>query len=451
MTIVEKYIKRAKLDTRSYHLVENIIGSFLVKGASILISLLLVPLTINYIDPTRYGIWLTLSSIVAWFNLFDIGFGNGLRNRFTEAQSNGNVVLARNYLSTTYISIGAFFLFLGIVFIAFNSFIDWSIVLNAPKEISNELSITALSVFSFFCIQMALKPLNTLLIADQKPAKAALIDMLGQALSLIVIFVLVKTTDTSSLLTLALALTIPPVIILILATAWYFYGNYKTFKPSFKYFDIALVKDILSLGLKFFVAQIAGLIMYQTSNIMITQLSSPLDVTKYNIVFRYFNVLFSFFMILVTPLWSSYTEAYVKNDTIWMVKVLKRMRFLFVLFVLGGLILLLISSKIYIYWIGDIVNIPFTLSILMCLYVILQMWVSLHTYLVNGIGKVQLQLYFSFFEIVMYLPISFLLGKAYGINGVLSGMIFFAFLRACWTPIQLKKLLNKSAKGVWAK
>ena len=52
-----------------------------------LISLLLVPLTIDYLNPTQYGIWITLMSVIAWFNFFDIGLGNGLRNKFATAKA----------------------------------------------------------------------------------------------------------------------------------------------------------------------------------------------------------------------------------------------------------------------------------------------------------------------------------------------------------------------------
>lgn len=67
---------------RSIKAKKNILASFIIKGLSIAISLVLVPLTINYINPTQYGIWLTLSSIVAWFSFFDIGLTQGLRNKF---------------------------------------------------------------------------------------------------------------------------------------------------------------------------------------------------------------------------------------------------------------------------------------------------------------------------------------------------------------------------------
>ncbi|MBE0664157.1 MAG: hypothetical protein IH597_17000 [Bacteroidales bacterium] len=60
---------------------KNILASFIIKGLNIAIGLALVPLIINYLDPTRYGIWITLSSMIAWFGFFDIGLGHELRNR----------------------------------------------------------------------------------------------------------------------------------------------------------------------------------------------------------------------------------------------------------------------------------------------------------------------------------------------------------------------------------
>lgn len=75
---------------RSVKAKKNILGALLIRGTSILISLAMVPLTIDYVNPSRYGIWLTLSSIVGWFAFFDIGLTQGLRNKFAEALAEGD-------------------------------------------------------------------------------------------------------------------------------------------------------------------------------------------------------------------------------------------------------------------------------------------------------------------------------------------------------------------------
>ena len=92
----EKY---KQLDERSRKSVFNIILSFGAKGITIVTQMMIVPLTINYVNPTQYGIWLTLSSIIAWISFFDLGFGNGMRNKVAEAKAKGNTELAKLFVS----------------------------------------------------------------------------------------------------------------------------------------------------------------------------------------------------------------------------------------------------------------------------------------------------------------------------------------------------------------
>ena len=98
---------------RSVKAKRNILASIFIKGISIAINLVLVPLTIDYVNPSRYGIWLTLSSIIGWFSFFDIGLTQGLRNKFAEAKTKGDDAIAQVYVSTTYAILAIIFGFLG--------------------------------------------------------------------------------------------------------------------------------------------------------------------------------------------------------------------------------------------------------------------------------------------------------------------------------------------------
>src|ERR1700761_5284446 len=80
----------------------NVAVSFLLRGINIAIGFVLIPMTINYVNPVQYGIWLTLSAIIAWFNFFDIGLGNGLKNKLAEANALNDTDSAKIYVSTTY-------------------------------------------------------------------------------------------------------------------------------------------------------------------------------------------------------------------------------------------------------------------------------------------------------------------------------------------------------------
>lgn len=64
---------------RSIKAKKNILISLFLKGISILISLMIVPITLDYLNPAEYGVWLTLSSLLVWIGFFDIGLTSGLR------------------------------------------------------------------------------------------------------------------------------------------------------------------------------------------------------------------------------------------------------------------------------------------------------------------------------------------------------------------------------------
>ena len=84
--------KLFKGSERTAKVKKNAIGSILIKGWSILISLILVPMTMDYLSPEIYGIWLTVSSVIVWLNFFDVGFTLGLKNKLAEALAEGDYV-----------------------------------------------------------------------------------------------------------------------------------------------------------------------------------------------------------------------------------------------------------------------------------------------------------------------------------------------------------------------
>ena len=102
---------------RSVTVKKNIIYSFLIKGGSIFLSMLIVPLTLGYVSTELYGIWLTLSSVIAWFHFFDMGLTLGLKNRLTEALTVNDTEKAKRLVSTTYISLCSIFIPLAILLI----------------------------------------------------------------------------------------------------------------------------------------------------------------------------------------------------------------------------------------------------------------------------------------------------------------------------------------------
>lgn len=436
--------------SRSINIVRNIFASFFIRGCSIAISLVLVPLTIKYINPTQYGIWLTLSSIIGWFGFFDIGFGNGLRNKFAEALAKGEHDLAKTYVSTTYAILAIIIGIVLVLFCCINPFLNWVKILNAPPSLGHELSLLALIVFVFFCLQFILQLITTIITANQQPAKASFFNLLGSIFSLIVIVILTKTTS-GNLIYLGLALGCTPVVVLLSSSLWFYTHEYRKYAPSLKHVNFAYARNLMGLGIKFFVIQIAFVILYETSNIIITQLFGPSQVTPYNIAFKYFSVVPMVFNIVLTPFWSAFTEAYIKKDEQWIRSTIRKLIKFWLLLLVGALSMLVLSNKVYQLWVGSMVQVPFLLSVCIFFYVMINAWCMIFSMFLNGVGKLKLQLYSSIFGALLNIPLAIFLAKQVGIAGVVLSVCLLGLFGAVWSPMQYYKIINNKATGIWNK
>ncbi len=439
---------------RSVEAKKNVIGSLFIKVMSIAISLVLVPITIHYINPTQYGIWLTMSSMVAWISFFDIGFTHGLRNRFAEAKARGDLKLVKTYVSTTYFFIGIIFISLWIVLLLANQYINWGKLLNINENAAQEVTSLAYIIFTYFCFQFIFKIISTILIADQKPAKAAMLDLLGQFFSLIVIYILTKIT-TGSLIYLGLALGVAPTLVIVGANLFFFKTKYKDYAPSIRFVKKKYAKDIMGLGLKFFVLQITAIVQYQSILFLIAHYFDTLQVTSYNIAYKYFGVLQMGFTILIAPLWSGVTDAYNSNDINWIRIAVKKYLYILVPFIVIGGVMLAVADPIYNIWLGKgVVNISFNISLLCYLFFSTRMFASIFVFVINGIGALQIQFYSSFISSIGFIALSLLLIKKFhlGIESILISSIISNVFGYIIAPVQYYNIIIKKSKlKIWYK
>ena len=344
-------------DLRTIKAKKNILALIIIKSINIITGFLVVPLTINYVNASSYGIWLAISSIVIWVSNFDLGLPNGFRNKFAEAIATNNHILARKYVSTTYILLSLIFTtILGILIIS-NETTNWSTFLHVDYRLATELHYVFLVISIFFSIRIVASIFLFMLMADQRPALAATIQTAGQVIALATIFVLTITTK-GNLLFLALALAGMPCLTLLFTSC------------------IAFI----------------NILILQIINIVVSRELGSMAVAQYNIAFKYFSVVYIATEMIVAPFWSGYTEAYTKQDFKWMHNILSKLEFILLLSIPFIILMCLGTDFVIRLWIGNAVTIPYTLSIAMGLFVFFQSAYCMYSNLVNGIGKVKIQL-----------------------------------------------------------
>lgn len=435
-------------DTRNRMLRNNILFSGILKIISLSTSLLIIPITINYLNNEIYGIWMTITSVLFWINTFDIGLGNGMRNYLTGAISRKDFNLGRRYISTTLALLTVIALTMAIITSVPMSILDFNQFFNT-KALSNEGLRNALIVaIGFTLLNFVVKNIGLIFVAMQKYAINDLLSVSGNVIALGIIYLLTKFT-TGNLLYVVLAYTATHSLIFMLAAIPLFI-KHPELRPSFKYFDKGLTRQIIGKGLSYFVIQISScLVIFGAANMFITQYCGPSAVTTYNIAYKYFNLLVIAYTIILAPMWNAYTDAYVKGDMKWIANNFNRTLKLWGVSVIGGIIMLLGCQIFYHLWIGDNVSVPFTVSLSTLIYVCFFNLNNCVTYLINGLNKLKVQIVTSLAFTAIYVLVVLSIGDKLGIEGVVLCMAGSYASMSIIHLYQCRLLIKNKAKGIW--
>lgn len=437
-------------DQRSVRAKQNIFASAIIKALNSLISFILIPLTLGYLNAYEYGIWLTLSSILSWINSFDIGLGNGLRNKLGIALAEDDLTKGRSYVSTTFVMLCLISALIFVIGLPVINSMDWYAILNVGRETIGNLRQIILASFFFFCTNFIFKFIGNVYQALQLPAVNDLLSFLGHLLSLVVIFIMTRTMP-GSLFWVAIVYSAAPLLVYLLCYPITFIYKYPNLAPSVKSFDKNCLHDLLTLSILFFVIQVMGIVLFSLSNLLISNMFGPDQVTPYNIAYRYFWLLPMTFSLFLSPVWSAATDAYAKNDIQWIRKSLNKLRYMLLFVLMIVIVMVLLSDLVYKIWIGTEVEIPFKLSAITGFYVFIILYSLVYSSFLNGMGKIRLQALNICCVAIAFYPICSLLGKQFGVSGIVLGMCMVNIPGAVLNRIQIAKLLDGKAFGLWNK
>lgn len=438
---ITKYLNDG--DARSIAAKKNTIKLAIVKIVTVAISFLLIPLTINYVSLADYGVWLALSSVIAWLSVFDIGISNGLRNKLSEAYAHQDWDLSQKLVSTAYALL--IFIFTPLMFALFllNCFVDWSIVLKVTSDESNNLQLVVLILIGYFCIRFILSIVNAVLLATHNAALASYSGLLEQTCLILIILVLHKTVP-GSLLNLTIAVFVSSVGALTIYSIYIYRSVCSDMAPSISKVDVSLSRGLLTLGISFFVIQFAGIVQFQTANILLLRYLGPEDVANYNVALKYFYLMPTIMGILLTPFWSAVTDAYAKQDYEWIKEATRKYKKIAFLIIFAGLVMLAISDYIYRLWLGNEVKVSFNISLWMYVFCALLVYGSVYSMVLNGAGALRIQFIACLISPFVFLASSYLLMNftGMGVSAIIVASIISNFNGYILGPWQYRKIFG---------
>lgn len=420
-------------------LIKNISISFFMKVIGIIISYVTIPITLHYLGDVYFGIWMTIFSTVAWIYNFDLGIGNGLKNNLTTALIDKNVKLAREYISTSYflISIISLLLFLLLFSLFYGFNIEITSFFGVGGLEDNYLERVVFCVFIFSLSQFVLGLYKQLFLSIHKSAALNIASTIYQILMLVFIIICNKFYS-KSLLMLAIGYGLIELFISLSFTLFFFYKYGSGLRPKISSIKFNLCSSIFSLSGAFFIIQICAVCILTTDNLIITKLLGPEDVTVYNLTYKIFQIFLLFSLLILTPYWSLFTDAYEKKDKKWILMTIKKLNILFIIMAVFVLIVALCHEYILKVWLGYELKVPNLLVILMSVFILIRVYGDIYMYFLNAISNIKLQMALYIFGAIINIPLSifFVESLELGCSGVILATIISMLPLTLVMPVQ---------------
>jgi len=426
---------------------KNILFGVTFKGISIFLNFLVVPILILFLGKIEYGVWITIFSIVNWIFTFDLGIGQGLRNKLTEALSVNDNLKASQIISTSYIFISIFSLVILLIGIGFIYFVNFQDLLNYKGKSNLYLeNFVFLSLF-FTIVNFTLSLYKNLYLAVHKSFMVELVNVFFQTFYLIVILIWLHFNLEKSLINLILIFGVINFIVSVIATFVFFKIQEKV-SFSFINFNLKEGKLLFKLGGKFFIINISLLVILSTDNIIISNLLGPSFVTDYFTIQKVFQVLIVVFTVVLSSSWGLYSEALTNKDFNWIKGNLKKMNIYFLGILIFGVFIFYFIEDILNIWIGeDLVIIPKGLAFCNLLYTFIFCFTNIYMFFINASNKINLQMYLYIFGALINIPLSIFLVRLLGSStGVIMSTLLCFLPLLIIMPIQSNKIIKNLEK-----
>lgn len=407
------------------------------------LSYISIPLFLKFLGKQDYGLWMTIFSIVSWIYTFDLGIGNGLRNKLSESFTKKDYINAKEYITTGYVilSIIAFFiLFLGLITIKFSNITKF---LNINFYNENYIKLIFILVFSITVINFIVFLYKIFYLSVHNSFMGELTNFIFQ---ISFIFILYLLSYFRKINLISIAIIYPGINLVIgLFVTINFFRRYPNLKPSLKFFKKEKIREINGLGIIFFIIQISMLIILTTDNMLITKYIGAEEVTTYSIVSKLFQILLILEMQISVPMWTLFIDAYVKKDKKWIKKAFINLNLLFLLLILGVIIMIYMLPYIVKIWIGQELIYPKYLILFWGLFILNRVYGDIYMVFINATGKIKLQMYLYLLGAIINIPLTiyFIKNLNLGSSGAILATNICMLPLAIIMPIQAYHIFKK--------
>lgn len=341
---------------RTRRLRAGIVTGAATRAASLASPLFIIPLAFDGLGEETYGIWMTVTALTSMLLWSDLGLGNGLLTKLSDAFARGDESGARGLIATAYALLGSLATTACASLVITAGLVPWGSVFNTSS--SDVLPIVLITLCAF-AINVPLGLIVRIQYALQEVAASNLLMMIGPTFSILGALV-ARAAHADSLVMIGLIVSGPPLASLV-ATAHVF-RRHALLRPRLSDSRLRTVRPLLTLGSMFLVVQILSSVSLNADNLVVAHAVGPAAVADYSIAARIFMVVGLLISMLNLPLWPANAEAFARGEIDWVRRTTIRMtiRSAATMAVVGSGLTLL-GRQLLRAWVSPLVDAPTTL------------------------------------------------------------------------------------------
>ncbi len=274
------------------HLKKEIVLSTIFRAVSIISGIIIAGVLVRELGASKYGVWATLTSLLAWMQLSDFGVGNVLKNKIASARKEEN-----NFP----LVIGVFqFYFLVAIFLAIFFFL-----LGNNLEIVEKYHQEAALLYLGFIISFPLSVGSGILQGLHKNSIVAMLSCLQSLIWLVAVLIIVWLGPSLFLLS---AFNVFVLVIIGIMQCLFAYKllpvvGFSIMSHLFDYRKILLALPLWRVGSKFLILQISNVLFFSLGTYLTYINLTSSDAARYDLLFKIFQIPIIFFGLVISVFW----------------------------------------------------------------------------------------------------------------------------------------------------
>jgi len=391
----------------------------MAKVINTLTLLISVPITLSYLGNERYGLWMTITSVVIFLGFADLGIGNVILNLVAEANGKDDLESARVSISNAIFMLTGLAIVLSLAFMLVYASVDWPAFFNVSSTTAKNETGPAMAVFvACFLVNLPLSIIPRIQTGYQEGYFGSLWQAVSNLLGLGALIITVQLK--AGLPWLVLVIAGFPVFGNLLNGISLFGFQRPSLFPKWQDLRFLVSKQIIQVGLLFLILQITSAIIYSSDNIIIAKILGPEAVTNYAVPMRLFILFPNILYMFLAALWPAYGEATVRGDESWTRKALnKSVMVTFVFSLVSSLALVVFGKTILNIWTGSRVDFSLWLMLGLAGWTTLSAVLTAISVFLNAINKIGFQTIFAIITAVIATIAKVYFARTSGLPGLI--------------------------------